>query len=42
MRHESKYLDAALRTHLYYFVRKGFTTLHAGHDFIPAWHVAAI
>ncbi|MHC4406424.1 MAG: phage terminase large subunit, partial [Planctomycetota bacterium] len=35
-------LDAALRTYLYYFVRKAFGTLHPGQSFIPARHVEAM
>ena len=42
MKHNGQVLAAALRTNLYFFVRRSFGTLHPGQAFIPAWHVEAM
>jgi predicted phage terminase large subunit-like protein len=40
--HDSRSLDAILRSDSYAFVQKTFTIVSAGHTFLPNWHIEAI
>lgn len=42
MTHDPRVLQAAVRRHLYYFVRKSFGTLNQGKAFAPTWSVEAM